>query len=179
MRVSANILQDVFEEELSHGLDIVPSMTDGDLQESQYADPAISEVVQQLEVGEKAPPAAHQTFPELSLLLREWSRLKLVNGVLYWEKKEEEKHLLQLILPPDLCPVVLRSLHNDMGHMGIKQTLDFVWQRFFWPKMAAEVEHYVKTYNFCVWRKSLLEKAAPLVNICITHPLEILCMEYL
>uniref|UniRef100_A0A3B3I4L9 Gypsy retrotransposon integrase-like protein 1 n=1 Tax=Oryzias latipes TaxID=8090 RepID=A0A3B3I4L9_ORYLA len=179
MTVSTNVFPEAFEEESSHGLYIVPSMTDIDLQELQYADPAIREVIQQLEAGEKVLPVAHRLLPELSLLLREWSKLKLVNGVLYREKKEEDKPHLQLVLPPDLRPVVLESLHNDMGHMGIERTLDLVRQRFFWPKMAAAVEHYVKTCNRCVRRKSLPEKAAPLVNIHTTRPLELLCMDFL
>lgn len=57
-----------------------------------------------------------------------------------------------------------------MGYMGIERTLDLVRTRFYWPKMAADVEHKIKTCDRCICRKALLEKAAPLVNIKATRP---------
>ncbi len=41
----------------------------------------------------------------------------------------------QLVLPRQLRDIVLESLHNDMGHLGIERTLDLVRARFYWPKM--------------------------------------------
>lgn len=66
-----------------------------------------------------------------------------------------------------------------MGHMGIERTLDLVRSRFFWPRMAADIETKIKTCNRCVRRKALPERSAPLVNIKTTRPLELLCMDYL
>lgn len=65
-----------------------------------------------------------------------------------------------------------------MGHMGIERTLDLVRTRFYWPKMAAAVEQKIKTCDHCVRRKALPEKAAPLVNIKTTRPLELVCMDF-
>ena len=45
--------------------------------------------------------------------------------------------------------------------------------------MAVDVEKKVKTCGRCVRRKALPEKAAPLVNINTTRPLELLCMDFL
>lgn len=66
-----------------------------------------------------------------------------------------------------------------MGHMGTERTLDLVWGRFYWPKMSAEVETKVKTCNRCIRWKTKPEKAAPLVNIVATRPLELVCMDFL
>ncbi|XP_043099138.1 uncharacterized protein LOC122347977 [Puntigrus tetrazona] len=66
-----------------------------------------------------------------------------------------------------------------MGHMGVDRTLDLVRTRFYWPKMVMDVERKVKTCGRCVRRKARPEKAAPLVNIRTTRPLELLCMDYL
>lgn len=66
-----------------------------------------------------------------------------------------------------------------MGHMGIERTTDLVCQRFFWPKMATEVENTIKTCGHCIRRKAPMEKAAPLVNMQTTRPLELLCMDFL
>lgn len=66
-----------------------------------------------------------------------------------------------------------------MGHMGIERTLDLARTRFYWPRMAADVEHKIKTCGRCVRRKALPEKAAPLVSIQTFRPLELLCMDFL
>ncbi|RXN19589.1 Retrovirus-related Pol polyprotein from transposon 412 [Labeo rohita] len=63
--------------------------------------------------------------------------------------------------------------------MGIDRTLDLVRARFYWPKMVKDVERKVRTCGRCVRRKARPEKAAPLVNIRTTRPLELLCMDYL
>lgn len=81
------------------------------------------------------------------------------------------------MLPKELRPIVLASLHDD--DMGIERTLDLVRSRFFWPRMAFDVETKVRTCNRCVRRKALPERSAPLVDIRTTRPLELLCMDYL
>ncbi len=74
---------------------------------------------------------------------------------------------------------MLRSLHDDMGHMGMERTLDLVRTRFFWPKMSSSVEEKIKTCERCVRRKAFPEKAAEMVNIKTTRPLELVCMDFL
>lgn len=45
--------------------------------------------------------------------------------------------------------------------------------------MAIDVERKVKTCGRCVRRKAQPERAAPLVNINTTRPLELLCLDFL
>lgn len=73
----------------------------------------------------------------------------------------------------------MESLHDNMGHMGIERTLDLIRSRFYWPRMATDVENKVRTCGRCVCRKALPERAAPLVNIQVTRPLELVCMDFL
>lgn len=63
--------------------------------------------------------------------------------------------------------------------MGVERTLDLVRARFYWPKMSVDVENKIKTCNRCIRRKSLTEKAASLINITATRPLELVCMDFL
>ncbi len=51
--------------------------------------------------------------------------------------------------------------------------------RFYWPRMASDIEKRIKTCNRCARRKTLPEKATPLVNIMTTRPLELVCMDFL
>lgn len=157
-------------------LPIVPAL---DVREKQHADSCIREIIHQLETGEKIPPTARAELPELPLFLREWSRLELKDGILYRRRRDNEDLSYQLILPEELRPLVLRSLHDDMGHMGIERTLDLVRTRFYWPKMAMDIEQKIKTCGRCVRRKTLPEKAAQLVSIKTSRPLELLCMDFL
>lgn len=165
-------------EEQFGGLPVIPHLTVAELVEKQKADTCIREVIHQIESGEKTPPSIRKELPEICLMLREWNRLELINGILYRRRQEGARMSYQLVLPEELRPSVLRSLHDDLGHMGIERTLDLVRVRFYWPKMSADVEQEIKTCNRCVRRKSLPERAAPLVNITATRPLE-LCMDFL
>ncbi|XP_023191351.1 peroxisomal trans-2-enoyl-CoA reductase isoform X3 [Xiphophorus maculatus] len=179
LSVSVNSIPDGFSNEELHGLPLIPSLSQVDLQEQQQADPAIREVIHQLETGEKVLPSVREELSDLPLLLREWNRLELVDGILYRRRHDGDKLIYQLILPPKLRPTVLKSLHHDMGHMGIERTIDLVRQRFFWPKMTLEVETFVRTCGRCIRRKAQIERAAPLINIQTSRPLELLCMDFL
>lgn len=176
---SAEAIPHCYVNETDSGLPVVPMMSHLDLKEKQHADPVIREVIHQMETGEKVPPTARNELPDVALLLRELNRLELQDDILYRRRHEGEQVSFQLVLPEKLRSVVLTSLHDDMGHMGIERTLDLVRSRFFWPHMAADVESKVKTCSRCVRRKALQEKSAPLINIKTTRPLELLCMDYL
>lgn len=132
-----------------------------------------------METGEKVPPTMRYELPEVAFLLREWNRLELRDGVLYRRRQNNEQISFQLVLPKELHPMVLTSLHNDMSHLGIERTLDLVQTRFFWPQMGVDVETKIKTCDRCVQRKAPPERAAPLVNIETTRPLELHCMDFL
>ncbi|KAK7903917.1 hypothetical protein WMY93_016524 [Mugilogobius chulae] len=176
LAITADTIPDSYSSDDLHQLPVIPAL---DIKEKQHADSCIRELLHQLKTGEKTPPTARAELPELPLLLREWSRLELVDGVLYRRRRDDEGLSYQLVLPEELRPLVLKNLHDDMGHMGIERTLDLVRSRFYWPRMAMDVEKKVKSCGRCVRRKALPERAAPLVSIQTTRPLELLCMDFL
>lgn len=45
--------------------------------------------------------------------------------------------------------------------------------------MANDIEKKIKSCSWCVCQKALPEKAAPLVNIQVARPLELVCMDFL
>lgn len=118
-------------------------------------------------------------MPDIVILLRECNRLELHDDVLYRRRQDKEHVSYQLVLPEELRPAVLTNLHDNMGHMGVERTLDLVRSRFFWSRMASDVEKKIRTCNRCIRRKTLPERAAPLTNIMTSRPLELLCMDYL
>lgn len=167
------------QEEQFGGLPAIPHLSEAQIAEKQRADQCIKHVIHQIENGETPPPTLRTQLPDLPLYLRELHRLEFHNNILYRRRQVGSQRAYQLVLPAEFRSPVLTSLHDDMGHMGVDRTLDLVRTRFYWPKMASDVEEKVKKCGRCVRRKARPEKAAPLVNIQVTRPLELVCMDFL
>lgn len=93
----------------------------------------------------------------------ELNHLQLQEDMLYQRRHDGEHFLFQLVLPEELWPIVLTSLHEDIGHLGTERTLDLVRSCFFsglaWQLI---VDTKIKTCNHCVRCKALPEISAPL-----------------
>lgn len=173
------IPDELTEEQSLVGCSILPQLSNVEIAETQRADQILAAVINQLETGEKPSPTLRQELPDIHLLLREWKKLELRDNILYRRRQGGDQTYYQLVLPSELRPVVLQHLHDDMGHMGVERTLDLIRSRFYWPRMATDVERKVQTCDRCVRRKALPEKAAPLVNVLTSRPLELVCIDFL
>lgn len=160
------------------GSSIIPQLTEAEIATKQWADQTIRHVICQLEHGETPLPSLWDELPELPLLLRELNRLELRNNILVRKRQIGPQCSYQLVLPTEFRHQVLTSLYDPMGHMRIERTFDLVRARFYWPRMSV-VYNKIKTCERCVKRKLLSEKAAPLVNIKTTRPLELVCIDFL
>lgn len=180
LAMSAEALPSAFvDNDQGGGLPIVPFMSAEQIRDQQCVDPGIRGVIAQLETGERLPSTVRTEIPDIHLLLRELSHLELHDRILYRTCHEGAQKTYQLVLPEMARPVVLQSLHDDMVHLGTEHTLDLIRTRFYWPRMAADVERHIKTCDRCVRRKTAPERTAPLVNIKTTRPLELVCMDFL
>ncbi|KAK7898562.1 hypothetical protein WMY93_019415 [Mugilogobius chulae] len=159
------------------GLPTVPKYSEAEIAALQRADPAISVVIKICETGEPAPTVIH--CPELQLMLKEMSRFEMKDNLLFRKRQCDNKPVYQLVLPRTLRNPVLHSLHDEMGHLGVERTVELTRSRFYWPKMALDVESKIKKCPRCVKRKSQPDKAAPLVNIQTSRPMELVCMDFL
>ncbi|KAL6459343.1 hypothetical protein MHYP_G00328150 [Metynnis hypsauchen] len=170
---------DVYADENAIGMSTIPTFSEAELQQYQRSDLVIGNIINLLENGEEANPNLSPDSWELKLMSKELKRLQLRNGLLYRTCQSENDITYQIVVPKSLRSTILTCLHDDMGHMGLERTLDLVRTRFYWPKMAADVEMKIKTCGRCVRRKTPPEKSAPLVNIQTTRPMELVCMDYL
>ncbi len=168
-----------FEEEGFQGLLTVPKYSTDKLATLQREDPVISNIIKLIQSQEPVPTSRKTESPEFQLMLREMSRFELKDDLLYRRRQCDNRPVFQLVLPHVLRSSVLTSLHNQMGHMGIERTLELVRSRFYWPKMVSDIETKIKNCERCVKRKSQPEKAAPLVNIHTSRPMELVCMDFL
>lgn len=51
--------------------------------------------------------------------------------------------------------------------------------RFFWPKLAGDVEQYIKNFGECVTQKTPCHRAAPLHHISSNGPIDLVCIDFL
>lgn len=65
---------------------------------------------------------------ETQLLLHEWDSLSLdKDGIL----RRRKGRRTQIIVPKQLRSLVLKELHENMGHLGVDRTLDLARERFY------------------------------------------------
>lgn len=150
-----------------------------ELLEAQSSDPVISVVMAQVKQG-KCDSASKHPNPDVTLLQRESPKLRIKCGLLYRvTKRPSGREICQLVLPSQHKSMVLKSLHDDIGHLGIERTAELVKDRFYWPKMASEIAAYIQNCGRCIARKSLPQRAAPLQQITSSGPLDLVCIDFL
>lgn len=111
--------------------------------------------------------------------LRQRSSFTIKDGILYRKRQVSDDILLQLVLPEHYIDWALKGLHDDVGHQGRDRTLWLVKQRFFWPGQEKDVIRKVQTCPNCIRRKSSTKAQAHLVPFQSSHPMELVCIDYL
>lgn len=125
------------------------------------------------------PPAAERKreLGETQLPLHEWDKLSLdKDGILRRRKGTRT----QVIVPRQLRLRILKELHENMGHLRVDRTLDFARERFYWPHMQRDIEHYIG--HFCQYVKQKapsFKTRAPLNPIVTTSPFELIAIDFL
>lgn len=148
------------------------------IKQSQEKDATISRVLWYKSSNRR--PSRHTLRaepPEVKLLLKQWNKLQVNDeGILYRVAGRRE----QLILPQEHRHLVFRELHKEMGHPGVERTLDLIRDRFYWPKMHRDTEHFVTAECECLKRKKPNKiTRAPLTPIKSTHPFQLVCVDFL
>lgn len=157
-----------------------PSQTFSPLQirDSQEKDAVISRVLQYKNNSHRPPRQTFQTeHPNVRLLLKQWNKLHVSDeGILYRRTGKRE----QLLLPQEHRPIVFRELHKEMGHLGVDRTLGLIRDRFYWPRMHKDIEHFVTRECECLKRKKPNRPTrAPLLPIKTTHPFQLVSVDFL
>ncbi|PIK58362.1 hypothetical protein BSL78_04750 [Apostichopus japonicus] len=85
--------------------------------------------------------------PEMTAWMREWSHLHLGEGMVL---RRQTKTRDQVALPKHLRQTVFTELHDNMGHLGAARVVQLARDRFYWPHLEADIEHYVtKVCRYC------------------------------
>ena len=73
---------------------------------------------------------------DVQLLLREWNSLSAdKDGIL----QRCTRSRTQILIPKKLRSLILKELHEKMGHLGADRTLHLARERFYWPLMQSDI----------------------------------------
>lgn len=165
---------------VSQGQSTLPGMTKECWHKAQREDPSIRKIIAFLDCARKPSFKTVSTEePEVKLLLREWNRLEQRDGILYRRCYDRGDIIYQLVLPAQYRERALHGLHDEVGHLGPERVLSLARARFFWPRMKESIDKKCQTCGRCTRRKAQPQRAAPMVNIKTTYPLQLVCMDYL
>jgi len=154
----------------------VQSLSPAKWQQLQAEDPVIRQVVSVL----NETVHSDKLSIEAQKLWRQKEKLTLNKGVLYRQRQSfNGSCVFQLVLPKKYHSEALGCVHDQMGHMGRKRTLDLLTSRFYWTNVSNDVAAYISRCDRCLRRKSLTNQKAPLVNITTSYPLELVSIDYL
>ena len=163
----------------------IPSLQSTELKnvdwaKEQAADKILKRVIQLLHIGHcPVKNELSRESPEVLKYIREWKKLDFVGPVLYRNTVINGQQTQQLVLPSQFKEIVLKLLHDDVGHQGRDRTLSLVRSRFFWPGLEYDVEYKVKNCHRCILRKTVPKPSAELVNIVSHQPMELVCIDFL
>ncbi len=161
------------------GQSTVPNLLVSDWKEAQLDDSDIAKVMEYLHHGDRPRILANES-DGVRVLLRQWDKLTLQQGVLYRQTFDvTKKRTLQIVLPQKYKQQVMTSLHDDMGHPGVEKTTGLIRQRFYWPRMNTDIYNKCQTCERCIKRKAHPQTAAPAGSLKSTGPLQLMCMDFL
>lgn len=163
-------------------ISVLPNHSLSDLQALQRADTDIRDVFAFCERKRRpTAPERCQLSAKALVLLRQWDRLVIKDGVLHRRisRPDGGEEVLQLVLPSPLQPVVMAQLHQNHGHQGVDRTSRLVQQRCYWPRMFADIKRWCQECERCQVSKDTMPVAHSFMgHLLASRPNEILALDF-
>ena len=158
-----------------------PKLTQHEWVKEQHEDSDIGLLVQLLKAGKLKRYVAREVDSSgIQVLLKYRMDLFLKNGLLDWRVmlKNHPEPISQFVLPKSFVCKVILACHDDSGHLGMERILGLLHERFFWPKMADDVQTHICTCDRCIRFKQLQEKSE-IQPILVSYPMELVHLDFL
>ncbi len=134
----------------------LPRYSEKDIVEAQSNDDAIARIKQLiLQYGHNKPESKklRSEVSEVKLYCKVWHSLSVERNILFRTDPQSGKP--KLVIPHALRKEILDELHNKPcgGHLGITRVRAAIKQRFYWPRMRADIERWCKCCRTCTLNK--------------------------
>ncbi|XP_076049290.1 uncharacterized protein LOC143029963 [Oratosquilla oratoria] len=112
------------------------------LSDLQSVDPDLRELYERVESGSEL---SEEYYLDKGVLFRRWVESTCPTDDAVWSEKR------QVMLPRVYRKEVLRLGHDSplSGHLGVRKTLDRIWQHFYWPGIRRDVAQHCRTCHTC------------------------------
>lgn len=166
---------------LQESISVLPSFTSDEMAQKQLDDPHIGILIDFLKSGKKPSTSVLRSHTvTFKKYCRHWNRYVFKNNVLYRRIVHMGNETFQLVLPQTFISGVMKSLHDDMGHLGSDKVVSMVHTKFFWPDVNGSVRNYCKNCHRCTRARPELPKPkVKMGRLRATQPNEMLCIDYL
>eukprot|EP00794_Sanderia_malayensis_P002500 gene2500-2883_t len=136
------------------------------LQELQDLDEDLSGVKGWIREGSRPEQKPRNGTDVLYALYNIFDSLCVENDLLSrsWED-DTGKERYQVVLPKFITPTILKEAHEQIGHMGVAKTFDFIQRRFYWPGFFISVENFCACCEICAKNKTVPRPRWPLKPI--------------
>ena len=147
-------------------------------QQVQDSDPVIGRLKMLLNSGDKVDCLEQESL-DIRKYLRERRNFDLKKDILVRNALIDGMDVQQIVLPESMTDMVLKGLHDDVGHQGREKTSWLVKQRFYWVGMDLDIRNKVEHCGRCIWSKTREQPRSELVNIVTSRPMELVCIDFL
>ena len=160
-----------------------PQFSASELHSAQLADTCTSKVLQACADSKQSPQGPEWCQHPLKRYRQLWAQLKIIDGVLCrkYAPRPTSETITVPILPANLRGEALSRNHDipSAGHLGPNKTLDRLRNESYWVNMAQDVEYHCRNCTKCQQSKLPLPPRAPLMNIPIGQPWQMIAIDIL
>ena len=162
---------------------ILPTFSVEQLKTAQENDPVTLQLQKSLQHSVDRPTSSKWKRPPLHRYRQLWSQLKLVDGVVYrtYAPGPLSDSIDVPIVPSSLQHEFLHHHHNSpaAGHQGPAKTLQRLRREGYWVNMAKDVDTHCRECVKCQQSKLLLPSRAPMVDMPIDRPWQMIAVDVL
>ena len=152
------------------------------LRHEQDQDSAVSEIARHLSMGKR--PRSSSVSPDTVPLLRQWHRLRIVDGIVFrcFRSCPGGDDQLQLVVPQQLVAGVLTSLHAGPagGHFGAESLTLTARREFWWAGMESSIKDFCSRCEKCNTRATPVPRPrASMGELYSDEPFETVSIDFL